>query len=134
MNTIAPAIKRRRIQLGLTQKDMSDKMHLSEKAWRNIENGVTRLDMERLQEIADTLEMSLLDLINSQESMYVHQEQPKVGVATKEVIFQDAVGESERELFKQVITDKDEQIRLLREELAGVKMQLNGLIEKVMKD
>lgn len=132
MNSIAPAIKRRRVQLGMTQREMADRINLSEKAWQNIENGNTRLDLERLQQIAEILEMSMLDLINAQESMYVHQENPKVGIATKEVIFQDAVGESERELFKQIIADKDEQLRSIKEEMAVLKTQLNGFIEKMM--
>jgi transcriptional regulator with XRE-family HTH domain len=134
MNTIAPAIKRRRIQLGYTQRDMSEKIHLSEKAWQNIENGITKLDLERLQQIAEVLEMSLVDLINAQESFYVHQvnDKPNVGFSAKEVIIHNDVSESERKMFDKLIAEKDEQMRLLRNEVADLKLQLNELITKLV--
>lgn len=134
MNTIAPSIKRRRIQLGYTQKQMSEKIHLSEKAWQNIENGVTKLDLERINQIAEILEIPLVDLINSQESFYIHQvtnESNHVGFSAKEVIIHTDVKDSEREMYKSVIVDKDEQIKLLREELKETKQQLKELITKL---
>jgi len=136
MNTIAPAIKRRRIQLGLTQKEVSEKIHLSEKAWQNIENGITKIDLERLQQIADILEIPLTDLINSQESFYIHQvtnESNQVGFSAKEVIIHTDVSDSERNTYKSIIADKDEQIRLLRIEVADYKTQLNDLIIKLAR-
>lgn len=134
MNTIAPNIKRRRVQMGYTQKDMSEKIHLSEKAWQNIENGVTKLDLERLQQIAEILEIPLVDLINSQESFYINQvtnESNHVGFSAKEVIIHTDVSDSERNMYKSVIADKDGQIKLLREELTATKTQLNELIAKL---
>lgn len=135
MNTIAPAIKRRRVQLGLTQKEMAEKIHLSEKAWQNIENGATRLDIERLQQIAEVLEMSLTDLINNdalvQNNTFDNSSVQQVAYAN-EVKLQ-SITDPERELYKQMLADKDEQIRLLREEVIGLKEQVNGLVEKVMK-
>jgi transcriptional regulator with XRE-family HTH domain len=133
MNAIAPAIKRRRVQLGLTEKEMGDKMHRSEKVWHNIENGITRLDMELLQEIADALEMSLLDLINSQETVYINIVDRGVGYAQEVVLNNLPIDEAQRDLYNRIIEDKDEQIRVLRAELASLKVQVNGLVEKLIK-
>jgi transcriptional regulator with XRE-family HTH domain len=133
MNTIAPNIKRRRIQLGMTQKEFADKIHLSEKAWQNIENGLTKLDIERLNEIAQILDISLTDLINSQESFYVHQvnDKPNVGFSAREVVIHNDLGEAERKLFDKLLKEKDEQINELREDLKNTKVQLNKLIAKL---
>jgi transcriptional regulator with XRE-family HTH domain len=133
MNTIAPAIKRRRVQMGLTQKEMAERIHLSEKAWQNIENGITRLDIERLQQIAEVLEMSMMDLVNNQETLYIHQtnndnSSPQIG--DNNVVNHY---EAEKQLYDKLLAEKDERIKFLMEELAVVKGQLNGFIEKVMK-
>jgi len=134
MNTIAPAIKRRRTQLGITQKEMSDKMHLSEKAYQNIENGNTKLDIARLQQIAEILEMPLIDLINSQESFYIHQvtnENNQVGFSAKEVIINNDVSESERKLFDKMLADKDAQILTLRNDLTTANDRIMQLTDKL---
>lgn len=134
MNTIAPNIKRRRIQMGITQKEMSDRIHLSEKAWQNIENGVTKLDIERLTQIAEILELPLTDLINSEESFYIHQvtnENNQVGFSAKEVIIHNDVADSERKLFEKMIADKDTQIVALQRELETLRTQNFQIMEKL---
>lgn len=122
MNSIAPNIKRRRVQMGLTQREMSERIHLSEKAWQNIENGITKLDIDRLSQIAEILETPLMDLINSQEGFYINQmtnESNQVGFSAREVIINNDVSEKERELFNRMLAEKDQEIAFLR-----------GLLEK----
>jgi transcriptional regulator with XRE-family HTH domain len=115
MNAVALKIKKLRSNIGLTQEQMADKVHLSVKAWQKIENGITKLDLDRLNQIAEILEISLVDLINSDGS-YVHQEiQQNENIYNKEVtINEGGVTNAERELFNKAIADKDKEIEFLR--------------------
>ncbi len=136
MDTIAPAIKRRRVQLGLTQREMADKIHLSEKAWQNIENGITKLDIDRLNEIATVLEMSLMDLINSQESFYINQlsnehSQVGVGFLAKDVVINNDVSEKERALFEKMLAEKDRQIEDMRKDMDAMRTILEKIAAKL---
>jgi len=115
MNAVALKIKKLRISSGITQDQMAERVHLSLKAWQKIENGVTRLDLDRLNQIAEILEISLVDLINSEEGIYIHQTNENNGnIYTKEVVIHNNITESERELFTKIIADKDQEITFLR--------------------
>ena len=122
MNAVALKIKRLRSNIGFTQEQMADKVHLSVKAWQNIENGITKLDLDRLNQIAEILETSLVDFINSDEGMYVHQEIIRNdNIYNKEVTINQNVSDAERELFHQVIADKNKEIEFLRSLVQGKK-------------
>jgi len=114
MNAVASKIKKLRSSIGLTQEQMADRVHLSLKAWQKIENGITRLDLDRLNQIAEILEISLVDLINA-DGNYVHQEIHKNdNIYNKEVTINNPTSDSERELFHKIISDKDQEIAFLR--------------------
>ncbi|PWG78732.1 helix-turn-helix domain-containing protein [Pararcticibacter amylolyticus] len=111
MNAVALRIKKIRSNIGLTQEQMADKINLSVKAWQKIENGITRLDLERLNQIAEILETSLVDLINADEGIYVHQEIDKnENIYNKEVNYHNNISDEERELYKKIIADKEKTI------------------------
>ncbi|MCD0487739.1 helix-turn-helix domain-containing protein [Pedobacter sp. MC2016-14] len=122
MSPVALKIKRLRSNIGLTQEQMAERIHLSVKAWQNIENGITKIDLDRLNQIAEILETSVIDFINSEEGMYVHQEiVNNDNIYNKEVTIHQNVSESERELFNKVIADKDKEIEFLRGLIQGKK-------------
>ncbi len=73
MNGIHRNIKKYRDLKELTQQEMADKLYISLKAYQNFENGITKLDLERLQEVAKILEVSVDDLINSEDGVYISE-------------------------------------------------------------
>lgn len=61
-------IKRIRKEQGLSQTDMAEALHIALKTYQNIEGGITRIDLERLTQIADILGTSLSNLLGHGES------------------------------------------------------------------
>lgn len=49
----------------LRHEDMADRLRISPSAYSRLENGETKLDVERLKIIADMLEVSVDELLNS---------------------------------------------------------------------
>ncbi len=52
---------------GWSQEDMADKLNLSVNGYANIERGETDVQISRLEKIADTLGIELLELFNFAE-------------------------------------------------------------------
>lgn len=61
-------IKRIRKEKGLLQTDMADALHIALKTYQNIEGGITRIDLDRLAQIADVLGVGLHDLLGQEEA------------------------------------------------------------------
>lgn len=138
MPAIHSAIKRRRRELKITQQEMSEKLHLSLKAWQNIENGDTKLDIERLTEIAKVLDTTVMDLIDQPEGIYIEQmtnESSQIGFSVKEVTINRDVSKellaSERAATSRMLADKDALIAELRNEVKTLKGQYQELIQKL---
>ncbi len=56
-------IKRLRKDRGLSQANMAEALHVALKTYQNIEAGVTRIDIDRLEQIAGVLDVDLHDLL-----------------------------------------------------------------------
>lgn len=56
-------IKSAREIKGLTQEEIADQLELSTSGYSKIERGETRVSIDRLQQIADILEVSIFELI-----------------------------------------------------------------------
>lgn len=121
MGAIHNKIKRLREQSDLTQQEMADKLNMHLKTWQKIENGVTKLDIERLQLIADVLETTIEDLINVDDSVYISAiKDNDVGFNNSSVTINHK-SEEEKNLYERliaekdkIITDKDKEIAFLR--------------------
>ncbi len=59
---LSDKIKRIRTIKGLSQEEMSQKLNMSQKAYSNLENSKTKIDDERLNQIAEVFEMEPLDI------------------------------------------------------------------------
>jgi transcriptional regulator with XRE-family HTH domain len=62
---IIKAVKERRKYLKISQRAMAEQLYISLKAYQNLEIGTTKIDIERLQQIADILQTDMNSLINS---------------------------------------------------------------------
>ncbi|WP_051230495.1 helix-turn-helix domain-containing protein [Epilithonimonas caeni] len=62
-------IKQLRLLSGLSQADTAKKLFISQRAYCDIENGKTKLDIDRLEQIAKLYDIDVLDMIaKSKES------------------------------------------------------------------
>lgn len=117
MNGIHRAIKKYRELRLLTQPQMAEKLNISLKAYQNFENGVTKIDLERLQEVAKILEVSIDDLINLEDGVYINEiKNNDVGFNNSEITINHR-SEIEKELYERIISDKNIEIAYLREAL-----------------
>lgn len=60
-------IKRLRKERGLSQTDMAEALHIALKTYQNIEGGITRIDIERLGQLAGVLKVALHELLNDEK-------------------------------------------------------------------
>jgi len=122
MGAIHNKIKKLREQSGLTQQEIADKLNVHLKTWQKIENGVTKLDIERLQKIAEILETTVEDLINVEDSVYISEiKDNDVGFNNSSITINHK-SEEGKNLYERLIvekdktiTDKDKEIAFLRE-------------------
>lgn len=107
MGAIHNKIKKLREQSDLTQQEMADKMNMHLKTWQKVENGITKLDIERLQLIADILETTIEDLINVEDSVYINAiRDNEVGFNNSSVTINHK-SEEEKNLYERLIAEKD---------------------------
>ncbi len=125
MGAIHNKIKKLREQSDLTQQEMADKMNMHLKTWQKVENGITKLDIERLQLIADILETTIEDLINVEDSVYINAiRDNEVGFNNSSVTINHK-SEEEKNLYERLIAEKDKIIADKDKEIAFLK----GLLE-----
>ncbi|MBE9597848.1 helix-turn-helix domain-containing protein [Pedobacter sp. MC2016-24] len=124
MGAIHNKIKKLREGL-FTQQEMADKLHIHLKTWQKIENGITKLDVDRLKAIAELFEMTIEDLINVEDSVYISEiKNNDVGFNNSSVTINHK-SEVETQLYERmiaekdkIIIDKDKEIEYLRGLLA----------------
>lgn len=96
-------IKTLRKQNRLSQSDMAEQLFIALKTYQNIENGITKIDIERLQAIAKVLHTDMYDLL---------------GHSKKREIEFSGIQSEEKDLYKQLIKEKEMYIERLEESLA----------------
>lgn len=121
MGAIHSKIKKLRMQAGITQQEAADSMHMHLNTWQKVENGVTKLDIDRLKVIAELFETTVEELINTDEGISIgdvtgNSDSSANFTVGKEVnITNNNCSENERELYTKIIADKDEQIAFLKQ-------------------
>lgn len=126
MGAIHNKIKKIREQSELTQQDVADKLHMHLKTWQKIENGITKLDIERLQQIAEILETTVEDLINVEDSVYINAiKDNDVGFNNSSVIINHKSKE-ELDIYQMLLVEKDK-VAVLASENAVLKYKLEQL-------
>jgi transcriptional regulator with XRE-family HTH domain len=71
--TLSEKLKQIRTYKNLTQEDVAEKLKISTQAYSKIERGETKLDTNRLEQIAQILEISLEDLLKNDEKGLLFQ-------------------------------------------------------------
>lgn len=62
---------------GLKQEDLAERIGISPTALSNIENGVSKPDIERLEDIADALEIEVSQLLTNPQQMFTFNNSPQ---------------------------------------------------------
>lgn len=95
-------VKRLRKDRGLSQAEMADALHIALKTYQNIEGGITRIDIERLSQIANVLKVTLHELVGEERAP--HEE------------FERFITE-EKALYNKIIHDKEAYIAQLEDSI-----------------
>jgi len=93
-------IRRLRKERRLSQADMAEALHIALKTYQNIEGGITRIDIDRLTQIAEVLETGLPELLGNEGETKMHI---------------DRFINEEKELYHKIILDKEAYIAQLED-------------------
>jgi transcriptional regulator with XRE-family HTH domain len=129
MDTARLNIKRKREIKGLRQQDMAEKLSMNTRSYQNLESGATKLDLERLEQIASILETSMEELLR-QDGIVINQEirETATGSGTGNIYLNSGV---DKEFVSQLIESKNGEINLLKEENLNLKEELKFLKQKI---
>ncbi len=105
LHPILTHIRQIRKEKGLSQTAMADRLYMSLKTYQNIENGVTRMDIDRLQQIAVVLDIDPASLFGMAEQPAVLGEQ------------EHSLLNGEKALYHKIISDKETYIAQLEEHI-----------------
>ena len=111
-----------------TQEDMAEKMNVAPNTYARFERGETRLDFNKLQQIAMLFHCKLTDLINQDKQTLFfqigddnHQQQNSTHYSSSNVL------SAENEKLKLIIQHKDELLTQKENELTTLKLVLDLL-------
>jgi transcriptional regulator with XRE-family HTH domain len=128
MDTARLNIKKRRELKGLRQQDMADKLCMSLRSYQSLENGETKLDIERLGRIAGILETNMEELLRP-EGIIINQEIKETGSGNSNgFVYHYGI---EEEMLNKLLAAKDSENHVLKEEIKSLKEEIKYLREKV---
>jgi transcriptional regulator with XRE-family HTH domain len=122
---LSDKIKRIRTIKGLSQEEMSQKLNISQKAYSNLENSKTKIDDERLNQIATVFEMEAQDIRLFDEKQ-VFNNCTQSGNNINTLNYNDSV-ENERKIYNHVIASLEKD----KEQLKKENERLLVLVEKL---
>lgn len=114
MDGIIIIIKKLRKFRKITQETMAETLHLSLRAYQKIESGQTKLDMDRLEQIAVILETSLIDLVNAKNRLETIQNKENSPFGTD---IQNDLVIWTRKVLELIIESKRKEIFFLQEKV-----------------
>lgn len=122
-------IKKLRELKGLRQQDLADKLCMGLRSYQSLENGETKLDLERLQQSAKILETSIEELLKI-GGICVHRE--GIGNGTN-CIFSTTGNlyhyNIEKEVLDKLISAKESEIQLLKDENKFLREKIEQLLK-----
>ena len=120
MNNISLNIRKLREKRGFTQEYMAAKLDVAQASYARMENGETKITIERLGKIAELLETDISELFDSSKVTIQNQNVEGTysnGYVENLHIENKEMHEKLIEQYEQRLKDKDEQIALLKKML-----------------
>ncbi|WP_066801000.1 helix-turn-helix domain-containing protein [Moraxella oblonga] len=120
-------IRTLREQKQLTQEDVAERLFMSVSGYSKIERGETRLNMERLEQIADVLDIDILELISKSEGNVIYALNSGYHNFQNTIYHNAESYQSEIDRLNLIITHKDELLAQKEQE----NQRLQDLIDKL---
>ena len=98
---------------GLSQKQMADKLGITQQAYSNLEKKPERATLERLRQIAQILQVELITLLGEEDTYILQSFNQSGGNAATQMNITPSLGE--REIYDKLIVSLKEEIAFLRE-------------------
>ena len=111
---IGKNIKNKRVEKGLSQEILAEKLHISQATLSNIESSKSIPDVILLQQIAESLDTTIDQLIDN-NTVFISNTNQKGGVGYAEVVNQ--LSEKIIELYEKQLLEKDRIIVELKSKL-----------------
>lgn len=122
-------IRTLREQKQLTQEDVAERLFMSVSGYSKIERGETRLNMERLEQIADVLDVDILELISKSEGNVIYA----LNHNFQNTVYHGAESyQSEIERLNLIITHKDELLTQKEQENQRLQRLLDKLTQSLI--
>jgi transcriptional regulator with XRE-family HTH domain len=112
--SIGSNIKNKRAQKGFSQEVLAEKLHVSQATLSNIEADKSIPDVILLQQIAETLDTNINELLDG-KTVFVNNTNQQGGVGYAEIVNQ--LSEKLIELYEKQLEEKDNLIEELKEKL-----------------
>jgi len=123
--TIGFKIKNRRESLNLTQEYVADKLGISQPAYANLENGITKVHIDKLAKISEILEIDIADILDNKYVINTfNNKNSSQAIGIVENLHQD-----NKEITSQLIVHLKEENKKLRSEVD----RLLSIIEKFLQ-
>jgi len=126
-----------RTQQKISQEQMAERLDLTPQAYSKIESGKTKLSLDRIQQIAQILNIDVTELIHNNDNgvfLLINENCTNENLNNGAIIYhgnQQSINEQElkhdNEKMQIIITHKDEIIEQLKQENALLKQMLNLL-------
>lgn len=126
-----------RTQQKISQEKMAERLDLTPQAYSKIESGKTKLSLDRIQQIAQILNIDVTELIHNNDNgvfLLINENCTNENLNNGAIIYhgnQQSINEQElkhdNEKMQLIITHKDEIIEQLKQENALLKQMLNLL-------
>lgn len=116
--TLGDKLKRARINKNFTQEYLAEVLNVSQKTYSNFENDKSKPDFAQVEDIAKTLEVSVLDFL-SNDGMSFNYDNTHGG--NNGFIYQNQLPEKLVEQYEERIKELKEQVQELKEELKMIK-------------
>lgn len=115
-------IKQFREMRNYTQEYMASVLNLSQRAYSSIENGQTQLTVDRLYEIAQTLEIPVVDIIGMENKNIYNNNFNNHAINNKaSLIYNQGNFEEYKMLYERIVKGKEEEIIALKEMISELK-------------
>ena len=114
----------------ITQEELAEKLAMSTSGYSKIERGETRLDIERLQRIANILEVYVFDLMPQNDSNTIYTLNGGYYNNFQNLIYENH-NQYEADKINLIIQHKDEIIAQKEKEIVRLQNLLDKLSEKI---
>lgn len=115
-NVIALKIKNARKNKGISQKDIAEKLNMSQSAYAKLENGFTKIDISRLVVISEILEVDPNEFIQIHEGKTFNFNNNQITNGPNENFYSGM-----KEAYETMIKHLKEEVAYLRKELSKRK-------------